>query len=120
MGMGTVVTFAMLFGAVALFFTGRLPVSLRRGIGVLMLLSGLWNVLWYGLRNFGEFWGNAALVSGVVMVAASVIILLEAGWLRITAPPGPVRMIASGALVLCLLLYGVTIIQLGLGQEIIG
>ncbi|MDT8429565.1 MAG: hypothetical protein RQ757_12465 [Pseudomonadales bacterium] len=118
--MGTVVTFAMLFGAIALFAVNRLSKPLRQGIGVAVLLLGLWNVLWYGLRHLGEFWGHAALASGIAMLFAATLILIEAGMLRLATPPRTIRLIIIAALLASLLLYGITIIQIGLGYEIIG
>ncbi len=62
-------------------FAARLPVlsSLPRVISIivgwLVLAAGLWNVLWYGLRHFTEFWGYTALVSGVLMIITASYIL---------------------------------------------
>lgn len=117
--MGTVVTIAMLFGAIALFAADKLSNPLRRGIGVAVLLLGLWNALWYGLRHLGEFWGHAALASGIAMLLAAALILIETGMLRMATPPRAVRLIIIVALLASLLLYGITIIQIGLGYEII-
>lgn len=40
------------------------------------LLAGVWNAGWYGVQNLGEFWGNAALVSGLLMIYTSLPLLV--------------------------------------------
>ena len=39
------------------------------------LLAGLWNVGWYGAQHLGEFWGNAAMISGLLMIYTSLPLL---------------------------------------------
>ena len=81
--MGTVVTVCMFTGVVfashlpPFNLTGRLPLSTRRGVGVLVMLAGTWNVLWYGVQHFAEYWGIAALVSGILMMLTSFYIIDE-------------------------------------------
>ena len=92
-----------------------------------LLLAGLWNALWHGLRHMGDFWGQAALVSGCVMVAVAVQLLVEHGgdfWRR-----QPVAVRAHRALkriatwlvvglALCFGLYAVALVRLNLGLPI--
>lgn len=90
--MGTVVTVCMLL---TVLFAGRLanritPTWLLRSIGVVAVAAGLWNVLWYALRNFGEFWGFMALGSGALLIALGATLVLPAaklpGWLNTIRP----------------------------------
>ncbi|MFT5894601.1 MAG: hypothetical protein ACI8VW_001472 [bacterium] len=78
--MGTVVTLCMLL---TVLFTSRLanrfaPSWLLRTVGVIAAAAGLWNVLWFAARNFGEFWGTMALGSGVVLLALGSTLILPA------------------------------------------
>lgn len=83
--MGTVVTVCMLL---TVLFANRFPRGainavaprwLLRCIGILAVLAGLWNMLWYGMRHIGEFWGYMALGSGLVMLLLSLLLLLKPG-----------------------------------------
>ena len=80
--MGTVVAVCMF---VTILFVHRIPgISLNRltprpllrVVGVVTGAAGLWNVLWYGLRHIGEFWGYMALGSGVLMTLLSALLVL--------------------------------------------
>lgn len=90
--MGTVVTLCMLL--TVLFATrllGRLaPSWLLKTIGVIASAAGLWNVLWYAVRNIGEFWGMMALGSGVLLIVLGSTMILPAtrfpGWLTKIRP----------------------------------
>ena len=76
--MGTIVTvcmFAVLLVASDLPLLRGLPQWLKRTVAVIALLGGLWNSLWHGLRHLTEFWGLAALVSGILMVICSLYVL---------------------------------------------
>jgi len=87
----------------------------------LLLVTGAWNFLWYGLRHFGEFWGFAAILSGAAMILSAVIIFLERGdptgvgmtWVN------TIRIGVTWVLAACFLLYAITLIQLNLGFAII-
>lgn len=127
--MGIVVTIAMLFGLTVLrptpWRSQEIPlVDLRMivFICVFLFLAGCWNFLWYGLRNFGDFWGLAALVSGVAMVLAALIIFLEHGDPKAVGMTwiSTIRTSVIWTLAVCFLLYAVTLIQLNLGFPIIG
>jgi len=94
-----------------------------------MLLAGLWNALWYGLRYPAEFWGVAALVSGAVMVAVAVLLLVEHGgdgWrrqgvmIRAHALLKPLAAPLVVALALCFGVYAVALVRLNLGLAIPG
>lgn len=90
--MGTIVTLCMLL---TVLFTSRLanrlsPKGLLVTIGGLATAAGLWNVLWYAVRNIGEFWGTMALGSGLTMIALGVTLIVPAvrlpGWLNKIRP----------------------------------
>jgi len=126
--MGIVVTIAMLLGLVVLRPTpwrnNELVPSNHKFVVLVacfLLLAGVWNFAWYGLRHIASFWGAAALVSGGVMILSAVIVYTERidtvkqnfiipTWLRIST---------VFALVICFLLYAVTLIQLNLGYPIL-
>lgn len=90
--MGTVVTLCMLLTVLfASRLIGRLaPSWLLKTIGVIASAAGLWNVLWYAVRNIGEFWGIMALGSGVLLIALGSTMILPAtrlpGWLTKIRP----------------------------------
>ena len=90
--MGTIVTFCMLM---TVLFAGRLanriaPAWLLKAVGALAVAAGLWNVLWYALRNIGEFWGTMALGSGILLITLGTTLILPAarlpGWLNKIRP----------------------------------
>jgi len=69
--MGTVVTVVMLVGLIAGLVTLVWPRSagwLTRSAGCIVVLAGAWNVFWYWLRHPTQYWGLAALVSGLLML----------------------------------------------------
>jgi hypothetical protein len=110
--MGTVVTVCMFIG---LIVTAPLPVlnkipSLLKKIGACVVMAaGLWNVLWYGLQHFSEFWGMAALTSGVLMIVTAAYILAPSrlpGWLLLAKP------VVLTLLLGCAMLYSITIARL--------
>jgi len=98
--MGTIMVVCML---IALLFSTRLPV-----INMLQK-SPAWNVFWYALRHLTEFWGIAALVSGLLMLVAAAYIAINSGlpeWLQ------KVRPVILLLLTACMLLYAITIFRL--------
>ncbi len=134
--MGIVVAIFMLFGLVLVSPYSLLTRSLQKkvvaGADWLaggLLIAGLWNFFWYGLRNFETFWGAAALMSGVFMMAVAVIVLKEHGSAQL-ASNSAISMIYNVlkrlywfwviGLLLSFLLYATTLIQLNLGLPIIG
>jgi hypothetical protein len=81
--MGTVVTVCMFSGLIAAILRPKLskfPPLLFNLVGYIVLAAGLWNVFWYGVQHYTEFWGLAALISGVTMIQTSLYIL-RVGWL---------------------------------------
>jgi hypothetical protein len=110
--MGTVVTVCMFTGliiAAPLPMLKSIPSRLKKISAYVVLAAGLWNVLWYGLQNLTEFWGMAALVSGVLMIVTAVYILAPSrlpGWLVLAKP------VVLTLLLGCAMLYSITIARL--------
>lgn len=111
--MGIVVTAAMLLGLIA-YVTRALS---NRFIGLVRVsawalgLAGLWNILWYGMRHLETFWGQAAIISGFVMLLAALNLINT----RTLLP----RSVIFTALLASFLLYAVTLIRLNMGLTII-
>ncbi len=114
--MGTVVAVCMF---VTILFVNRIPgislnrvapLALLRVVGVITGAAGLWNVLWYGLRHIGEFWGHMALGSGVLMTLLSALLILSPA----NQPPilNKLRPFAILALLGFALTYAVTLYNL--------
>lgn len=118
--MGIVVCLAMLLGLVQLITRQALAGSL---IAWLLVVLGAWNALWYGLRHIGEFWGWAALISGVFMVMSGVLIAAQSGkpelLIRLAAKITALRLFVIVGLFASFLLYAVTLIRLNMGLSII-
>ena len=107
--MGIVMAIIMLLGVLAL-------VNVRwknNPISIVLLLGGLWNLLWYGLRHANSFWGNSAIVTGVLMVLAALHLL---GILKLSKGGNKIYAVCLTA---GFLLYSITIIQLNLGYPIL-
>jgi hypothetical protein len=71
--------------------------------------AGLWNVLWYALQNLTEFWGIAALISGMLMITTAGYVLVPSklsGWLL------GLRPVILFLLLGCAMLYAITIARL--------
>lgn len=84
--MGTIITVVMFIG---LLFASRLPIIgsvqrfpawLQQLVGSVVILGGAWNVFWYALRHLTEFWGMAALVSGILMMILGTF-MVNSQWL---------------------------------------
>ena len=87
-----------------------------RVVALLLLVGGLWNSLWYGLRHLGEFWGSAGLATGIAMVLTAHYLWLK----KSSDEPKPLyKMLVTSALTVSFLLYFITLVQLNLGYEII-
>lgn len=82
------------------------PHPLLAVAGVIVLLAGLWNALWHAPRHLGQFWGQAALGSGLVMLIAAACLLAP------TRLPPWSRPLALAALLGFALLYGVALYRL--------
>lgn len=113
--MGTIVTVCMLIGLIfasdlpGLNQTRRLPRMVQRIVAAIVLAAGCWNVFWYGLQHAAEFWGQMALISGALMIAASMYI---ADVLRSHAWLWRIRPLLLLGLLLCMLKYAHTIYNL--------
>jgi len=134
--MGIVVTVFMLLGLLLVW--PRRPLRLHgllkkpsvvTAIGTGVLVAGSWNAFWHGLRHLGEFWGVAALVSGLLMMAAAIIALVERVDLDSSVGPptnGGIKVAKTitlpviAGLLGSFLLYATTLIRLNLGLSIIG
>jgi hypothetical protein len=127
--MGIVVTVVMLLGLTILRPTpwsdeGEqvMGVRMTRATFVLLLVLGLWNVFWHGINNMDDFWGWAALGSGIVMLLSARIIFLEHLSLRdgFGSVNTSFRTAVVGFLSVFFLLYAVTIVQINMGLPILG
>ena len=110
--MGTIMAGCMILGVV---FAAKLPVLSRlpdfvfKAVGGLVLLAGLWNFLWYSLQHITEFWGIAALVSGILMIVTGLFLIKESllpAWLIRLRPIVLVVLLGYG------LMYAITIYRL--------
>ncbi len=74
--MGTIMACCMFIGffmSLPLASVRNLPAFVRQPIGYIFLAAGLWNVFWYAVQHMTEFWGQAALVSGILMIITRVL-----------------------------------------------
>ena len=117
--MGIVVTLAMLMAIMVMLAVmfrvsdkGLRSVTMRRIAGTFVLICGLWNAFWHGVQHLNEFWGQAALGSGLVMIISTLAIL---GVIR----SRPIRWSILAGLMAFFLLYAITLIRLNLGYSII-
>ena len=112
--MGIVVTLGMCFGLFILVNHLK-PNSnqLNPFLAGFVLLCGIWNAFWYGTQNIGQFWGQVALGSGLLMIISVVIVFLN-------IRSRPVIYLVAVLLFGFFMLYSVTIVQLNLGLPIIG
>ena len=120
--MGIVVCIVMLMGLVVLRPTPwRTEVSSTQALGFVRLTAaalffiGAWNVM-YGFLKIEGFWCYASMVTGIVMLVASVFVLVES---RGTIKFSRFRTVVITALAASFLLYAVTLIQLNLGYPIL-
>ena len=133
--MGIVVTVFMLLGLLMVSPLTRLSLGSTRQdnrlanfIGVGLLLAGLWSFCWHGLRFLNEFWGLAALVSGMFMIMVAVIILNRYANTTLVNHSimtsvykliNPLAFVWIVGLLLSFVLYAVTLVRLNLGLPII-
>lgn len=134
--MGILVTVFMLLGLLLvspwpwLSLRGlRARPALVAAIGAGVLVAGGWNTLWHGLRHLDSFWGLAALISGLLMMAVAIIALVEHGkpallasrpMLGIYALIKPWARLVTAGLLGCFLLYAIALLRLNLGYSVIG
>ncbi|NKB61091.1 MAG: hypothetical protein GKR95_02755 [Gammaproteobacteria bacterium] len=110
--MGTIVTVCMFAGlimAADLPVLRNLPRGVARVIAVIVLMAGLWNSLWYGLQHLSEFWGFAALISGVLMCITALYILTDNGLTSLLQKFKPIILIILACYAV---MYAITIIRL--------
>ena len=133
--MGIVVCVFMLLGLLVLWpWSASDPGPQRRrstavtSIAIGVLLAGSWNALWHGLRHLDAFWGIAALVSGILMMATAWRVLQRPQQGHMPADRGSGRSAGGGmadrllfaGLLASFALYAGTLVQLNLGYAIIG
>jgi len=113
--MGTVMTVCMFIGliyGVARMVPGltrRAPSFVHWAIGGVVVLAGCWNVLWYASRHITQFWGIAALLSGIALITTGYFIIATDTAPALLQKLMPVVMI----LLFCfMMLYGITIYRL--------
>ncbi len=113
--MGTIVTVCMLIGLLfaAPYAVSKkikpLPDYLAWVIGSVVFAAGAWNTFWHGIRNLNNFWGLAALISGVFMMCTALYILRFQHlpqWLKSARPVVLICLLLSFAL------YAITIARL--------
>jgi len=93
------------------------PIGFYSFVSIISALFGAWNAF-YGLLNLFEFWGITALISGVLLLCASLTLVLERSR-GISIAYWPRLMLVLG-LAFSFLLYAITIIQLNLGLPYLG
>ena len=93
------------------------PIGFYSFVCIISVLFGTWNAF-YGLRHLFEFWGVAALISGVLLLCASLTLVLERSrGVSIAHLP---RLLLVIGLTLSFMLYAITIVQLNLGLPYLG
>ncbi|MGH1542215.1 MAG: hypothetical protein ACRBHB_17435 [Arenicella sp.] len=129
--MGIVVTIVMLLGLMAMLssrvtalaWMQRKPNT--RIIILLLIVLGIWNSLWHGLRHLDSFWGIAGLISGIFMLLTALLLSADKNGIQqsMVYPAykaiKPISWLIVFGLLACFLLYAITLIQLNLGYPII-
>ncbi len=113
--MGTVVTVCMFIGLLYALLrmsaklSAHLPTFIHWIIGGIVFMAGAWNILWYASRHITQFWGLAALVSGVALTVTGYFIIQaeeDSALLKKLMPIVLLVLFAS------MMLYGITIYRL--------
>ena len=129
--MGIVVCVAMLLGVLMLVFKPKYQrpsvykhTSVKLALSAVrfaVVLLGVWNAAWYGLSNLETFWGKAALISGLFMIAAGLVSMYESKAAKHRAYNylQAVRWLIILGLIASFLLYFISLVQLNLGYPII-
>ena len=110
--MGTIMASCMFVGlivATPVMPFNKLPLWLRKGGAWIVLAAGLWNVGWYSVQHLTEFWGIAALVSGLLMLLTAMYVLKPS---KLPAMAKPMKPLVLCLLLACGLLYAITIARL--------
>ncbi|MBD5770964.1 hypothetical protein [Marinomonas colpomeniae] len=126
--MGIVVT---VFMALILFLSVPGPVErtlkkFQYSIFLVAFLLGAWNAFWYGAQHIYDFWGMAAMISGLLMMLTSlsnvslkgspIFIKNTFGWLqsKVNSLPQGFNELTLLMLLGCVGIYGYTLISLNL------
>ena len=113
--MGTIVTVCMLIGllfAAPYVLKGkrtRLPAIISWAVGGVVFAAGAWNTFWHGLRHLTDFWGIAALISGIFLMLTALYIA------PVKSVPDKLhqfRIVVVIGLLASFLLYAITIARL--------
>ena len=110
--MGTIMASCMFVGliiATPVVPLNKLPLWLRKAGAWVVLAAGLWNVCWYAAQHLTEFWGIAALVSGMLMLLTAMYVLKPS---RVPAFLRSLKPLMLCLLLACGLLYAITIARL--------
>ncbi len=113
--MGTIMAASMLLAVVlAVEIKGqslarRMPDMAAKVLASVIFICGLWNVLWYASQHLGEFWGNSAFISGVLLLITSLYLAPLQNFPQILQRMRPLILVL---LLGCGLLYSVTIYNL--------
>ncbi len=113
--MGTIVTVCMLIGLIfaidlpGLGSKNKLPLMVKRVAAGITFMAGCWNFFWYGLQHLTEFWGQMALLSGVLMIVTAIYIIRP---LSLPSWVSTIKPLVLLALLLCMLKYAHTIYNL--------
>ncbi len=99
----------MLAGVITVLLSNKLPSAIRKSMAFVVLLGGLWNVLWYSLQHLTEFWGIAALISGFLMVLTAMYLMCPGKLPKALIKAKP---LVVGLLLICGLYYAITITRL--------
>lgn len=126
--MGIVVT---IFMTLILFLSVPGPVErtlkkFQDSIFLMAFLLGAWNAFWYGAQHIHDFWGIAAMMSGVLMMLTSLsnvslensptLLKKTFGWLqsKVSVLPQGFNELTLLMLLGCVCIYGYTLIMLNL------
>lgn len=89
----------------------------QQKLAVLTLFGAVWNTCWYGMQHLGDFWGNAAFISGILIMYTSLPLLSSHGAFSLVKAlhkkqPPQLNSIALVLLLLCAIIYTYTLILL--------
>ena len=87
----------------------QFPAFVHVLVGGIVFMAGAWNVFWYAARNITQFWGLAALVSGIALMLTGYCIIRNS-----FVPIGlkKIMPIVLAVLFGCMILYGAAIYRL--------
>lgn len=110
--MGIVMTVLMGVGLVmyVTLYLRKTPSAILNVGAAAIGLGALWNIFWYGLRHLETFWGQAAIISGIVMGLSALDLANHRSMLP--------RWVLFLLLLVVFALYLWAIVRLNLGLEI--